>query len=241
MNSLVFALLAALLPAATVIAIGWLPVVSPPAWAKPKEEDGPGAPEKWSTSAHWRRLAPFPIVTALAAVGVVLVPLADDDTYFRTLSVAMSTGVVTLVFMYSLITDLQIRLVDRRIMNWAMLASAVTSVAWLVSYWSPLTAITAAVVWFLGALAYLFLPSLGASDARALMLIGIAAVPPVGYFGFMWGTILASMLFIVVGFGTAILKRRMKISIPAVPILLGPYLLMIVYSAYSAFKAINMA
>ena len=239
MNSLIVTAIAVLLSAATVLAVGWLPVARPPVWAKSKEDGGPGAPEEWSTSAHWRRLAPWPIAAALLAIAVVTVPLVGDN-FFRALAITMSTGVVTLSFAYSAITDLKIRLVDRRVLNWSLLASAVTSTAYLVYAWDPVTAITAGIMYLLGAIVYLFMPAVGASDARALMLIGVAAVPPIGWAGFVWGTYLSAAFFIIAGVAMAMVKRRMKISVPAVPILLGPYLVMVMYSAFAAFGAVNM-
>lgn len=217
-------LIIAILGVAAALGLAALPVISPPEWA-----------DDLSRST-WIKAAVIAGLLGSAVAVAAVVQLGSEDL-FKLLATVFGGALLTVVFVVSLVTDYKLRLVDRRQLNIASLVTGVFGLAHLVNSGDWLTgAVTAAMLLF-AAVIYLFVFSVGASDARAVCLVATAAVPVIAWNGFLWASLGAGVYFILIGFTVAFVKRTMKSSFPAVPMLLFPYWLTLVISLFYTLPA----
>lgn len=188
-----------------------LPLFSPPDWA-----------EDLGDRKLWTKLA---LSTGLLGAGLAVGGglALRDAPFFLFLAGSVALGLFTVVTFQSAVTDYRLRLVDRRMLNLATAVTAVLGLAALVSMQAVVTAAVSVSLLLFAAVVYLFVFSVGASDARAVALVATAAVPVMGWNGFVWASLLAGVSFMAIGLGVAFIKRTMKSSFPAVPMLLFPY------------------
>jgi len=192
---------------------------------------------KWHEELNgstWRTLATVAALFAVAAIVVVFLGLPRHDDFWRVFVTSAAVGLTTVVMVYSFWTDIRVRKVDRRILVAAAWATLLTGAAYSITHWDPWTAMAAAGMIILGGLVYAGVPSIGASDARALILIGTAVVPIIGIRGFVDAVYVVCFAFIFFGAAMSIYKKQFnpEVSFPAVPILLGPFWVFLVASPY---------
>jgi len=133
-------------------------------------------------------------------------------------------GSVSYLLVQSLLTDLKLRLVARKpqeisIISLFFIAGVYTSIVLgipnLITF--TLLAITGIML--------VLLPLMGASDGRAFMLILIGSFPLIGLNGILYTALSIISLFLIIAVFIAIYKKSMKFTIPAVPIILFPSLI----------------
>lgn len=132
------------------------------------------------------------------------------------------TSLVAFVLAVSVYTDHKHRQVDRVMLRGALALALIFGIARLIELGSEPYAVLYA-VGILLSFAIMFVPSIGASDSRAFMLLFAAGIPVlepmVTYYAFLAGI----GLWIAYGIGSAIRQRKFNVSIPMVPYILFPF------------------
>lgn len=194
-------------------------VLSPPAWREEVKGD-------------WKKINGIAALIAAASGGVSAATWASLPS-LPLAAIAVSTACLMFASLQAAVTDPQLRLVDRRMLYVAMLPPLVLHFLLMKDQGLPFT------IWLIFIMvsaALIFLPGLmGASDGRALLLVAIAAFPPLGTKYFVWGFagfILLALLYSVwkaraeatsskpLQFLKAIVAKR---SVPAVPMIILPF------------------
>lgn len=189
----------------------------------------------------WKKINVISLCSG-AVVTIITALVAENLSWLPMLGITSAAGLMTFVGVQSIFTDPQARAVDRRVLYLAMVPPlAINLAVFLVnsgdptfSVWVILICVTTAL------LPFPFL--MGPSDARALMLVAIAAFPPLGmtWTGYGFGVVLAgiigyTIIMAVIDTIQADSKKLktffkyfiIKHSIPAVPFILLPFALMI--------------
>lgn len=142
----------------------------------------------------------------------------------------LSTGVMSFVAVQTFATDFVLRKADRRLLRMANFVSAVAGL-WFLSNYTDHTTVLVYVLLFLCFSLLMFVPQLGQSDTRALQLVILSSIPVIGIGGFQAGMILVAIFVVIYG----LIKSRKslsslltKISTPLVPLIIAPYVLMVV-------------
>lgn len=148
---------------------------------------------------------------------------------------ALNAGVLTFVTVQSFATDTTMRLVNRWMLRLASLLVVVPGTWFLCMYQGrEMILIYALMAVFFGML--VFLPFVGESDARAMLLVSISTIPVIGLHLFSWGIALVGVAVVIYGLVRTIKERAgvkaffTKISIPMVPLIVSPFLVMIFVS-----------
>lgn len=177
------------------------------------------------------------IVSSVVVVVVACLLLLEAFTVWFNLAFIVMTSVIMYMFVQSLHTDVKYRLVDRWSLYFASLISFIPNLLLAVNgnvdvpVWA---------IFMLVALALTFFPIMGASDGRALFLAAVATVPlfPTGYY-FLGVILFLFFAFVHVVVSAVKDKHRNgviavirsvfgdKRSIPAVPFILAPFILLI--------------
>jgi len=158
------------------------------------------------------------------AVGVLLSLLQSfalgglDLLGFAIVSLTTMVSFLLVVFAY---TDHRFRSADRVLLHWAIGVAIGIGVLRLIEMQSePKTVLF--IFGILISFSLLFVPSLGASDARAFILLFAVGIPTLDII-YTWYVFVAGIvLWLAYGIGAAIVKRSMKVSIPLVPYILLP-------------------
>lgn len=159
-----------------------------------------------------------------AAVGVLLSVLQSfslaglDLLGFATVSLTTMVVFLLVVFAY---TDHRHRMADRVLLRWGIGLALILGVLRLIEIQSePKTVLY--VVAILLSFALMFVPSIGASDSRAFVLLFAVGIPIIDltytYYSFLVGL----ALWLLYGIVSAIRTRSFKVSIPLVPYILLP-------------------
>lgn len=158
------------------------------------------------------------------AVGVLLSVLQSlalsglDLLGFATVTLTTMVSFLLVVFAY---TDHRFRSADRVLLHWAIGVAIGIGILRLLEMQSePKTVLF--IFGILVSFSLMFVPSLGASDARAFILLFAVGIPTLDII-YTWYVFLAGIvLWLAYGIGSAIAKRSMKVSIPLVPYILLP-------------------
>ena len=159
-----------------------------------------------------------------ASVGVLLSVLQSfsaaglDLLGFATVTLTTMVTFLLVVFAY---TDHRHRMADRVLLRWGIGLALVLGILRLIEMQSePKTVLF--VVAILISFAVMFVPSIGASDARAFVLLFAVGIPTLDiiytYYAFLAGL----ALWLLYGIVSAIRNRSFKVSIPLVPYILLP-------------------
>lgn len=171
-----------------------------------------------------------------SAVGLILSVLQSFSTGgldllgFAVVSLTTMVSFLLVVFAY---TDHLFRNADRVLLHWAIGVAIGFGILRLMEMQSePKTVLFIFAI--LISFSLMFVPSLGASDARAFVLLFAVGIPTLDII-YTWYVFLAGItLWLAYGVGSAIAKRSMKVSIPLVPYILlpltvAPILLSLIY------------
>ena len=168
-----------------------------------------------------------------AATGLLLSVLQSfaglDLLGFTT--VALTTVVVFLLSV-SAYTDHRYRMMDRVLLRWGLLVAIAIGIFRLIEIQSePVTVLYA--VSILLSFAVMFVPSIGASDSRAFMILFAAGIPMLGVEDTYYVFLLGIALWLIYGLVSAVKNRSFKVSIPLVPYILAPLAVMpVAYTVY---------
>lgn len=181
-----------------------------------------------------------------ASVGTVLAVLQSfsvtglDLLGFATVGL---TTMVTFLLVVSAYTDHRYRMVDRVLLRWGFWTAVTFGILRLIELQSePKTVLYA--VGILLSFAIMFMPSIGASDSRAFMILFAVGIPILDiaytYYVFLVGI----GLWLGYGIVAAIVKRSFKVSIPLVPYILlplalAPVILSLIYGVPQIVSALS--
>lgn len=132
------------------------------------------------------------------------------------------TPLVSFVLAVSVYTDHKHRQVDRVMLRGALALSLALGTARLIDLGSEPYAVLY-VVGILLSFAIMFVPSIGASDSRAFMLLFAAGIPVLDPIFTYYAFLLGIGLWIAYGIVSAIRERKFNVSIPMVPYILFPF------------------
>lgn len=195
--------------------------------------------EKTNGKFTWRslnRLAGV-VSAALALISAGLLEYGNvQDISSATLITAIAT--ISYVLVQSLVTDTKLRLADRGTLRLAtVFAFGMTLTYYLYNHQIiPQFEMYAWLIAMACAMLLIYMPGFGSSDARAISLAVAGSVPIVGILGIAFSMIfyaLSAVIFIV----WVVMKYKVSsimyvnhISIPAVPFLLFPFLVVTLYA-----------
>lgn len=130
---------------------------------------------------------------------------------------AMAAFLVALSFY----TDHRYRKVDRVVLRVAILTAIGFGIPRLIEM-NTEAFVVLYIVSILIALATMFVPSMGDSDARAFVLLFAAGIPTLGVLYAYYSFLVGIGLWLAYGLVMAVKKRTTKVSIPMVPYILTP-------------------
>lgn len=135
-------------------------------------------------------------------------------------TVALTAMVSFLLVVFSY-TDHRHRLADRVLLRWGIGIALLFGILRLIEMQSePKTVLY--VVAILLSFAVIFVPSIGASDSRAFVLLFAVGIPTLDIIYTYYAFLVAVALILGYGIGSAIRKRTFNVSIPMVPYILFP-------------------
>lgn len=155
-------------------------------------------------------------------------------------TVALTTAVAFLLVVFAY-TDHRYRKADRTLLHWAIGLALVLGIPRLIEMQSE----PAAVLFVFGALisfSLMFVPGLGPSDARAFVLIVTAGIPTLGLVPTYQVLISGVGIWLIYGIVASIRARSTKASIPLVPYILLPFVVVSLWLSlsYGVPQIINM-
>lgn len=231
MNTVIFYGVGVLLPLIIAGGISFISALRKPEWS-----------EDFGDNRAWRKLGLISTTASLVAIVINLygssafVNYNSVSSVLHVWAVTVLIAILTTATVQSVATDMKLRLVDRKMLNASTLVSVpFAALAYSVSGWLKIDlwvtlGVSVGMLLF-AAFVYIFVFSIGASDARALALVAVAALPVLGWSGYIWATLAAGVFFMITGFTVAFVKRSVRESFPAVPMLLGPYCVFAVLSS----------
>ncbi len=178
------------------------------------------------------------------AVGLLLSvfqSLSVDGLDLLGLATVALGSMVTYLLVVSVYTDHRHRMVDRVLLHWGLGIAVIFGVLRLIELQSePLTVIF--VVSILLSFAIMFVPSIGASDARAFMILFAVGIPVLGIELTWYVFLIGIALWLGYGILAAIRTRNFKVSIPLVPYILLPLALapLVLTLSYGVPRLIEM-
>lgn len=216
----IFVFLSTVLP---VFAMGAFSISSPPKWIP----EGKLLP-------HWTTINIGSMIAGVLSSSLIYYILYSDSIIAYKGIASLSAGLISFILGQTIFTDGFQRLADRRILRFANVLSLVVGLWFLFSYESYFI-ILIYVLFSLLASIVIFLPGIGMSDGRAIQLIMLSVFPVVGIEGFQKGIILFVPLILLYGVIVAVKNKSIKglftkISVPMVPLMLIPFLVMIFIS-----------
>lgn len=207
-----------------VTALAMISVFRPPEWLDRNERmEGSWLPLNIASS----------VVALLSSLGSTwaLSHLTDDMLALTTMSV--SSAALVFLTIQTTITDMSVRMADRRILNLASLVTGGLGLATLLTIGNESILVTYGMFALL-AIAVIFLPIIGPSDGRALLLVVLSSIPNIGLAGFITPMYGIFALVMIYGIVVAVKSKRIstlwksKISLPLVPMILAPYAIAVI-------------
>lgn len=187
-------------------------------------------PPEWiaggALAPFWSKISLLALSVSAVLSAVTFFTLNSYMMEFRAVT-TLSSAILSFVTIQTFFTDFAHRRADRRVLRIANLLSLVVGCWFLNTYDSQLLVFYA--VFAIAATATLFVQSIGDSDARALQLIVLSALPALGIAGMKFGIVGFLVLTLLYGIVWAIKKKSFrslltkKVSIPAVPLIVAPF------------------
>lgn len=152
---------------------------------------------------------------------------------YRLVSV-MAICSLSFLFFQSIFTDFTLRLVDRRITYLSILLSALFGI-WFVVCFRDQRELILFGLFLLLSIAFLFFTgkSWGPADGQSMILVLLAGYPVLGPQGYFYGIIGISLCTLIYGTIVSIKKKTLKnISIPGVPLIILPFIVLLIINAF---------
>lgn len=190
---------------------------------------------KGSLAPFWSKINFISLSAAALTAILSFILFSSHLSEYRCVAV-VSSAILTFVLGQTLFTDFSQRLADRRVF-W--IASAISGLIgfWFLNQYDK-QSVALYLIFALVATALIFVPSIGDSDGRAAQLVILSAFPVIGINGIQLGIIGFFISVLLYSLFTAIKNKNFKLaflsqlSIPAVPLVIAPFLLVTIASAF---------
>lgn len=184
---------------------------------------------------NWKKLNLLGLSLSIALTLATWFLYADFHGAYKLLA-SLSTGIMSFVAVQTFSTDFTLRLADRRLLRIANIVSLAAGLWFLINFTNQ-TIVLLYAIFIIFASILLFFPKLGASDARAVQLVVLSAFPVLGTQNFQLGFIVVAIFVIGYGVVRAIQsgdfkKYFSKISIPLVPLIITPFIVLILLNSF---------
>lgn len=189
----------------------------------------------------WKKLnissAIFSVVLSLLTAGLATYGNLQD---ISSATLVTSIAAMSFVLFQTFVTDWKMRFADRGTLRLATSISIAGSLTYYL-YNSNVIAPFEMYAWIIAVICsmlLLYMPGFGSSDGRAIALAVAAAVPVVGIIGvafsmlFYAASALVFVVWVVMKYKVSSIAYVNHISIPAVPFLLFPFVLVTIYAAF---------
>lgn len=149
---------------------------------------------------------------------------------------SLAISLLVFIFGQTFFTDGWLRLADRRILRIANLTSLIVGLFFMLVFGNS-TLIIIYLIFALLATIIVFLPMIGASDGRAIQLIVLSTFPILGFERLQWGILLFLPILALYWIFNAVKNKSIKgllskISVPMVPLMLAPFIIVLMLPAF---------
>ena len=206
-----------------------------PSWFYDKESDLENIEyvrEKWVSHSK------ISFLLSVAFSGISLILMGVLDVILFAPFVLISLAAVSFIAVFSLLTDPQLRLVDRHILRVGMLITFISSfMNAVVVYGADLGAMVGYFVLLviIATIGILPIKGMGASDSRAVVIVFLSLISVL----FSKGLVISWLASLVIAFIYALKKNNWnikkslftKVSLPLVPMLLFPVAALLIFAA----------
>lgn len=178
----------------------------------------------------WSKISLLSLLISVISALITFFTLSAYMIEFRSVA-TLSSAILSFITVQTFFTDFAHRRADRRVLRVANILSLVVGY-WFLNTYDKSNLIFYA-VFAISATAVLFVQSIGDSDARALQLVVLSALPVIGIFGMQLGIVGFLILTLAYGVAVAIKSRSFKsllakkTSIPAVPLIVAPFAILV--------------
>lgn len=196
-------------------------------------------PPEWiaggDLAPFWSKINFLSLLLSIVWSLVTFFSLSAYMMEFRAVA-TLSSALLSFVAVQTFFTDFTHRRADRRVLRVANILSLIVGYWFLNTY--DKSNLIFYVVFAIAATAVLFVQSVGDSDARAMQLVVLSALPVVGIFGMQLGIVGFLALTFAYGGSVAIKNRSLKslitqkTSIPAVPLIVAPFAILVLFFPY---------
>lgn len=203
-----------------VSGVSMIPVWKPAAWAEDLGDQG-----------FWIKLCSAALVIGIAAsvAMAIMLPESTPTPYF--FATVLASGLSATLLSIWVVTDGRLRLVDRRQTNLAILIGLPFSIWVMATHFDVVTLVVILSILFFSGMMYLYAQeSIGVGDIRAMNFIAVVLTPLISYSGLMWAVMLVCSVFVGIGFFIAYITRKLRVSLPAAPMLLAPFVFILLTS-----------
>lgn len=229
-------LVTVLISVSIVVSLFLLCLNRPPIWVDKLPED-----------KSWKKIQKVSLIGAII-ISLACVPFPVNLPLWMKVTLAVSTSVLSYMFIQSLYTDPLLRLVDRKSFFAAnLIAIASTGVFLFYSQNQMLLVLT--VVCSLISMSLILLPiGMGQSDGRAFLMLSIIDIPFINLNGFIHALEAVIVLFVLYCLKIILFSRERtsfkekivrivesKVSLPAVPMILGPSVFVFIYYSINSY------
>lgn len=186
--------------------------------------------------SSWKKINIVSLVGALFSSGLIFCIYSHFSFEYMALSV-IGVSLASFICIQAFFTDVTLRLADRRLFYLAILFTAPISV-WFMLKFSDQSEILLFIILIFASSATIFF-LVGQSDGRAFLLSTLAFFPILGFKNFVIGfAVVASFMILYWIFEVIIRKKKemgvllstVKVSLPAVPLILSGFILVTVFS-----------
>lgn len=192
----------------------------------------------WYKTVKWVKINNIAyIASTLLALASVFMTYQANVHYITAIMLTSSIAILSYILFQSW-TDIKVRKADRgtlRLAFWLMLPVSLLYYIYHLDYIGTYELGGFLVALLVGSL-LLYMPGFGASDGRAIQLAIVAGFPAIGVVGVGTAMLLYTavglifIIFIVAKYGLRSLSFINKLSIPAVPFLLFPFVMLTLYA-----------
>lgn len=194
-------------------------------------------PPEWiaggALASFWSKINLLSLSISASAALVTFFTLSAYIVEFRYVA-TLSAALLCFLTIQTLFTDFAHRKADRRVLRVANILSLAAGYWFLNTYGKP--TLIFYVIFAIAATAVLFVKGIGDSDARAMQLVVLSALPVIGVSGMQLGIIGFLALTLIYGAWLAFKNKSFKMlltkkaSIPAVPLIIAPFAILVLFT-----------
>ena len=195
-------------------------------------------PPEWiaggALAPFWSKINFLSLSISAAAALITFGTLSVYMVEFRSVA-TLSAALLSFLTVQTFFTDFAHRKADRRVLRIANLLSLAAGYWFLNTYDKP--TLIFYVVFAIAATAVLFVKGIGDSDARAMQLVVLSALPVIGVSGMQLGIVGFLVLTLIYAAVLAFKNKSFKMlltkkaSIPAVPLIVAPFAALVLFAS----------